>query len=104
MDKKVYLTSNLKYLRKANKKTLYDIAKTMDKSYATIHYWETGQRDMYAMDLWNISHYYNVSMDDLVFKDLRNDNNTISSTLKSKINTLSEEQQKKVIDMIDIIK
>lgn len=104
MLKNIYLPSNLKYLRLEHNKTLDDIAKYMDKTNVAVHYWENGKRDMYAEDLWKIALYYGVDIDDLVFKDLRMNNNAIDNTLQSKINTLTDEQKQKVIDMIDIIK
>ena len=104
MNSNIYLSSNLKYLRQIHNKTLEDISKSMDKSVGTIHYWETGQRDMYVDDLWKIALYYGVDVDDLIFKDLRLNNNVIDNTLQSKINTLNDEQKEKVINMIDIIK
>ncbi len=105
MDEGIYLMSNLKYLRKTHKKTLQDIAKAMGKSCATIHYWETGQREMYAIDLWNMAKFYNVNVNDLVFTDLsKNEVNSLDIIIDYKISSLNDEQKKKVIDMIDIIK
>ena len=104
MDKSNYLSSNIKYLRTINHKTLDDIAKYMDKSSVTIYYWETGQREMYAMDLWNIANYFNVDIDDMVYKDLRTTNSELDMKLNGKLSTLTDEQKQKVIDMIDIIK
>lgn len=68
---KLYLATNIKYLRTINKKTQEELAKVCDKKNTAISNWEKGIREPDAMDLANISIFFNISIDDLVLKDLR---------------------------------
>lgn len=74
---KTYIASNLKYLRSINGKSLNDVASICDKSDVAIHYWENGTREPNAVDIAKLSNYYNVSVDELLLKDLRFDNKSI---------------------------
>lgn len=70
---KTYISSNLKYLRSINGKSLNDVASICDKSDVAVHYWENGTREPNAVDIAKLSNYYNVTVDDLLLKDLRFD-------------------------------
>lgn len=70
-----YISSNIKYLRSINNVTQEKLAKACNKGYTAIGNWEQGIREPSAIDLANIANFFNVSIDDLVKKDLRfNDN------------------------------
>lgn len=71
---KTYISTNLKHLRNINKKSLNDVANICDKTDVAIHYWENGSREPNAVDIAKLSNYFNVSVDDLLLKDLRFDN------------------------------
>ena len=120
---KTYISSNLKYLRNINGKSLNDIASICDKTDVAIHYWENGTREPNAVDIAKLSNFFNITVDDLLLKDLRfentlniNDETKINDTeqlkqfqlLFSKIKDLPEESQrmiynvtKSVMDEID---
>lgn len=68
---KTYLSSNLKYLREKNGKSLNEVASICDKTDVAIHYWENGSREPSAVDIAKLSNYFDVSIDDLLSKDLR---------------------------------
>lgn len=68
---KTYISTNLKYLRDLNNKSLNDVAKVCDKTDVAIHYWENGTREPSAVDIAKLSNYYDISIDDLLSKDLR---------------------------------
>ena len=70
-NNKVYIASNLKYLRLMNKKTQDDIAKLCNKKNTAISNWEKGIREPNSIDLAKISNYFNISIDDLIKEDLR---------------------------------
>lgn len=70
-EKKIYLSTNIKYLRKKNNKTQKELASTCGKRDTAISNWEKGIREPDAMDLANISIFFNIPIDDLVLKDLR---------------------------------
>lgn len=71
---KTYISTNLKHLRNVNKKSLNDIANICNKTDVAIHYWENGSREPNAVDIAKLSNYFNISVDDLLLKDLRFDN------------------------------
>ena len=74
-NNKIYIASNLKYLRSVNKKTQGDLAKLCNKKNTAISNWEKGIREPNSIDLAKISNYFNVSIDDLIKKDLRFETN-----------------------------
>ncbi len=73
-NSKIYLASNLKYLRILNKKTQEEVATICNKKNTTISNWEKGIREPDAVDLSILSSFFNVAIDDLMLKDLRIEN------------------------------
>lgn len=70
-----YISSNIKHLRTIRGVTQEQLAKVCGKGYTAIGNWEKGIREPSAVDLANIANFFGVSIDDLVKKDLRlNDN------------------------------
>ena len=70
----IYLSSNLKYLRKIKNITQKEVAKVCGKTDVAVLYWEKGKREPNAVDLGKLANFFNVSVSDLIFKDLRFDN------------------------------
>ena len=70
----IFLSSNIKYLRMSNKKTQKDIGDLCGKTDTAVSNWEKGIREPDTIDLANIANYFNVSIDELMLKDLRFDN------------------------------
>ncbi len=71
-----YLSKNIKYLRMQKKLTQEDVGKIVGKGRSLISAWESDDRDITTEDIIKLSEYFNLSMDDLVGKDLQlNDNN-----------------------------
>lgn len=122
MDKykiKNYISTNLKYLRNLNGKSLKDIGNICDKTDVAVHYWENGTREPNAIDIGKLSNYFNVNVDDLIFKDLRfdnskNDEDIIKSNkndettsrfniLYDKIRDLPEDKQKIIFNVTESI-
>lgn len=68
---KNYFPENLKHLRVQKGMTQDDLAKKMDKDYSTIGKWELGQRNPIMADIIKIADIFNISVQDLVEKDLR---------------------------------
>lgn len=73
-DINIYTSTNLQYLRKLNKKTQQDIGNLCNKGDTAVSNWEKGIRDPDGVDLAKISNYFGITVDDLMFKDLRFDN------------------------------
>lgn len=70
-ERTIYLSTNIKYLRKKSNKTQKELASTCGKRDTAISNWEKGIREPDAIDLANISTFFNVPIDDLILKDLR---------------------------------
>ena len=108
---KIYLSSNLKYLRNINGKTQEEVASACNKKNTAVSNWEKGIREPDAVDLSVLSNLFNVSIDDLMIKDLRNENiniknndNELDQLLFSKAKDLSDEDKMVVMNVIDSIK
>lgn len=71
---KIFISTNIKHLRTINNKTQEDIAKLCNKKNTAVSNWEKGIREPDSIDLAKISNYFNISIDDLMKKDLRFDN------------------------------
>lgn len=117
---KTYISSNLKFLRNKNGKSLNDVANICDKTDVAVHYWENGTREPNAVDIAKLSNFFNITVDDLLLKDLRFENNLSINTTENEIennndndsnllqqiqllfdkNTdLSEESKKKILEV-----
>ena len=70
-----YLSKNIKYLRIQRKLTQEDVGKIVGKGRSLISAWESDDRDITTEDIIKLSEYFNVSMDDLVGKNLQLNNN-----------------------------
>ena len=68
---KLYLSTNIKYLRTINKKTQEELANVCGKKNTAVSNWEKGIRQPDAIDLAVISNFFTISIDDLMLKDLR---------------------------------
>lgn len=66
-----HLSKNIKFLRQQNKLTQEDIANVVGKARSLISAWESDDRDITTEDIIKLSNYFNISMDDLVGKDLQ---------------------------------
>lgn len=65
--------TNLRHLRLESGMTQEELAKKLDKDYSTIGKWELGQRSPIVADVVKISELFNISLPDLLGKDLRFD-------------------------------
>jgi DNA-binding XRE family transcriptional regulator len=74
--------NNLKHLRIQSDMTQVELAKKLNKDYSTIGKWELGQRCPMMTDVIKIAKLFNVSVDDLIIKDLiqKKEINNISKT------------------------
>lgn len=66
-----YISTNIKHLRVTKDTTQEQLAKVCGKGYTAIGNWEKGIREPNAVDLANIANFFNISIDDLIKKDLR---------------------------------
>lgn len=112
-DNKIFLASNLKHLRMLNKKTQEEVGEICNKTNTAVSNWEKGIREPDAVDLFTLSNYFNISIDDLMAKDLRFDNAEIidisSDTIQIPVlGTIKAgvaiEAQEDIIEYVDIPK
>lgn len=67
----MYISRNVKYLRKKHEMTLGDLAKIMGyKSPTTVSKWEVGENAPPPKALAKLSQLFNVSTDQLLYKDM----------------------------------
>lgn len=109
LDKELFISSNIRYLRKINKKKQSDLANHFNKSITAISYWENGDREPTAVDIGNIAEYFGINVNELLFEDLRikkQTNQITIETIKENIkkienSIISEKNKKSLIDMVD---
>lgn len=80
-DNKIFLSSNIKHLRNIKGSTQQELASVCGKLNTTISNWEKGIREPDGMDLARLANYFNISIDDLMLKDLRFDNGELVDSL-----------------------
>lgn len=104
----IYLASNIKHLRNTKNITQKQIADFCNKSDVAISYWENGSREPNALDISKLSTLFNVSVNDLLLKDLRFDNaesitNTIKIAIYGSIKAgVPLESQNDIIDYLEV--
>lgn len=109
-DRKIFVASNLKYLRTIKGDSQDSVGKIVDKTSSAIGYWENGLREPTALDTWKLAEYFNVPFEDFVLKDLRFEENVeldkdhkLDLLVTEKAKQLSEEEKKFIINTIDMI-
>lgn len=112
-DNKIFLASNLKHLRILNKKTQEEVGEICNKTNTAVSNWEKGIREPDAVDLFTLSNYFNISIDDLMAKDLRFDNAEIIDITSDTVQIpvlgtikagVAIEAQEDIIEYVDIPK
>lgn len=63
---------NLAYLRKLNKLNQKDIAKIVNKTIATVSFWEQGKREPTVGDVYVLSVFFRIDIETLCFGDITN--------------------------------
>lgn len=71
---KILISTNLKFLRNLNNKTLSDVARICGKTDVAVYYWEKGLREPRLIDVARIARFFNISLDDILLKDLKRRN------------------------------
>lgn len=70
-ENNIYISTNIQFLRKLNNKTQKEIGDLCDKTDTAISNWEKGIREPDATDLGILANYFGITVDDIMFKDLR---------------------------------
>lgn len=78
----MYLSSNLSYLRKRDRLSQAEIAERFNLGSNTIGSYERGDREPTLDCLLKLSQFFNVTVDDLLTKDLRPQGSLLSNNLK----------------------
>ena len=63
---------NLAYLRKLNRLNQSDIAKLVNKTIATVSFWEQGKREPTVGDVYILSVFFRIDIETLCFGDITN--------------------------------
>ena len=100
---KIYFRTNLEFLRKQKGWTQLDLAKRLGTSDTVIAHWEHGRRQPRMEMVGKIAELFGVG-EDLIFKDLRLEENPKEKELINNVRLLTPEEQDKVLAMIDLIK
>lgn len=100
---KIYFKTNLEFLRKSKGWTQLDLANKLGVTIGVISHWEKGIRQPKMEMIGTIADLFGVGAD-LLFKDLRLEQNPKENELINNVKLLSPEEQEKVLTMIDLIK
>lgn len=67
----MYFSSNLSFLRKEKGLTQEAVAETLDLGRQAVGFYESGDREPTLENLLNLARFFEVSVDDLLSKDMR---------------------------------
>lgn len=105
-----FFASNLKYLRTQKNLNQQQLGKVLNKDYSTIGKWENGSRSPTMEDTLSVCEFFNINLNDLILKNLKIEKNVVLDEdhkldllIMDKTKELSEEDKKKVADIIDIV-
>ena len=107
-----YLPNNIYFLRKINKMTQLDLANKFGYSDSTITNWEADRRLPDPFDLQELSNIFNVSMDDIIRKDLEKEYYNIKKYTKKEVkekvtqivsnSELEDNKKQMVINVVEV--
>ena len=89
-----YFSSNLKFLREKFKLSRVDLSKKLNVNQSTISRWENKEMGANVENAYDVSNFFNISIADLVGKDLRLIDKNIT------LPKLSKEEEKKVFENV----
>lgn len=105
-----YFYTNIKHIREQRKLSLQKMAELINVNASTISRWENNNMGVTIDNAFQISNALKIPMADLVGKDLRleenvilDENHKLDLLIMDKTKELSEEDKKKVADIIDIV-
>lgn len=103
-----YLNTNIRKLRTLNNESQEELGKVLNKGATAIGNYEKGIRNPDYIDLYKIAKHYRVTIDDLVKKDLRfeeniilDENHKLDIMIQDKSKDLTEDGKKALINIID---
>lgn len=100
---RIYFNTNLEYLRKRKGWTQTELANKLGCTWGVISHWEKGLRQPRMEMVGKIAELFGVG-NDIIFKDLRLEDNPKEKELINNVRMLTPEEQDKVLAMIDLIK
>ena len=72
-EKKIYISKNIRYLRKKMKYSQSDLGKSIGRTNTTIGAWENEQNSPPVDAVIDLCMIFNVDVDDILFKNLEHD-------------------------------
>lgn len=100
-------SQNLKYLREQHDMEQIDLARKLGrKSASTVSEWEKGKYTPKIKVLNEIAKIFKVNIDDLMTKDLRNEQSSDEDTIAAHLDysDLTEEEQQEIAKFIDYVR
>lgn len=102
---KNYFADNLRVLRKAHKLTQTQIADKLGLSVSLVSFWESGKREPVLDDVRKIANMFNVSIADLVGRDITQTYADVVEAEKERelilyYRSLTSDQQSAVLTMV----
>ena len=97
-----FFSKNLQYLRKEKKLTQAELGNKINVDQTTIGRWEDGNREPTVGNVANIAEVFNITIPDLLDKDLTKNNNSFSELdiLFDKHKDILTESDKNIIKAI----
>ena len=100
---KIYFNTNLEYLRKRKGWTQSQLGDKLGVTWGIISHWEKGIRQPKMEMVGKIAELFGVGAD-ILFKDLRLEENPKEQELINNVRMMTPAEQEKVLAMIDLIK
>lgn len=91
MNKTNYFNRNLKFIRQSKKLSQQEIADKLNIDRSSISRWENGDMEATISNAILLSKYFNISLNDFIFKDLAAENN-VSNLFSKNLKYLREKR------------
>lgn len=100
----IYFGKNVEFLRREFNKTQTDIGLQVNKNQKIISNWERGKTEPTLIEIGIISNYFNVSADNLLFRDLSNDSSIKNKPGADKTKNNSQPNETNNLQKMNVLK
>lgn len=104
-----FFSKNLEYLRTSKKMSRAQLADKINVNQSTISRWENEDMGVTVENAYDVANFFNISISDLVGKDLTQENNRqinhnkTLNILYDKIKDLPEDKQKIILNVTEAV-